>query len=385
MALKYNIGAIGWYNFETLVQALLKAVIGPGVTAFGGSKDEGRDAAFSGNASYPTREEEWAGEWVFQMKSHDVENGNPTNRKSLVSAFPSELKSVLKRHARIDNYVLITNVPLTPKNSDDLHAAARESGFAGNFDVIDGKNVCTLLDNYPQIRRSYPQLLGLADLRELLNQDLYLRGQTYVERWQPELATFVITSAYGRTLALLRERKFAVLDGPPEAGKSTIAAAVALTHVADGFEVIDVRQPDEFFKVWETERQQLFVADDAVGSISLEVDRAEAWSRDLPAVFKRLDADHLLIWTARKYILEEALAHSRLGEAVRDFPGVHEVLVEAGELSLLEKAEMLYNHARHEDLSEPSRELIRKHVYEIILHPNFTPERVRQLVRHVLT
>jgi len=50
LSLKYRISNIGWYNFELLVQTLLKAVIGPGVTSFGGSKDKGRDAAFVGAA-----------------------------------------------------------------------------------------------------------------------------------------------------------------------------------------------------------------------------------------------------------------------------------------------------------------------------------------------
>ena len=44
IGLQYRIAEIGWYNFEKLIQTLLKTIIGPGVTSFGGSKDGGRDA-----------------------------------------------------------------------------------------------------------------------------------------------------------------------------------------------------------------------------------------------------------------------------------------------------------------------------------------------------
>jgi len=66
-----------------------------------------------------------------------------------------------------------------------------------------------------------------------------------------------------------------------------------------------------------------------------------------------LDDNNLLIWTARHYILEEALAASSLGEALDHFPGEHEVVVEIGELRVLEKAEMLYNHAKRAQLKQP--------------------------------
>jgi len=109
----------------------------------------------------------------------------------------------------------------------------------------------------------------------------------------------------------------------------------------------------------------------------------DAWSRDLPGVLRKLDANHLLIWTARHYILEEALAESRLGESVGEFPGTREVLVEVGDLTAQQKGEMLYNHAKLAGLPKKSKKLIKDHFRAIIDHPNFTPERIRQLCQDV--
>ena len=96
MGLKYRIGGIGWYNFETLVQTLLKVVVGPGVTSFGGIKDPGRDAACSGAAPYPSEDTIWHGYWVFQAKYVDVETiGVTQSKRSLIIEFTKEVDRIL--------------------------------------------------------------------------------------------------------------------------------------------------------------------------------------------------------------------------------------------------------------------------------------------------
>jgi hypothetical protein len=384
--LKYRIGALGWYNFETVVQTLLKGLIGPGVTSFGGTKDSGRDATFRGTASFPNDQMQWQGYWVFQVKYIGFEEqGVKAARTELKNTLKKELNSVLTRHqTRPDNYILITNIPLTGDNRDELRIITQEMTFRGNFCSIDGKEMCQFLDLFPQVRRSYPQLLGLADLDKIVNHELYERSEAYVRQWQPRLAKFVWTLQYGDAITTLKNHHFVVLDGPPEAGKSTIAAALALMYATDGFEIVDVRGPGQIFKAYDQVSSQLFVADDAVGSISFDPSLTDQWSRDLPGILSKLNAKHLLVWTARKYVLEEAIAESRLGEAITDFPGVNEVLVEVGKLSRLQKAEILYNHAKQAHLSKAARDLVRLNASRIVNHPDFTPERVRQLAENIL-
>ena len=179
-----------------------------------------------------------------------------------------------------------------------------------------------------------------------------------------------------------------MLDGPPEAGKTTIAAALALIHASEGYEIIDVRSSTDVFrpageevaKGKRREIRRLFVADDAVGSISLDDSLAEGWSRDLPGILITLSSRRLLVWTARRYVLEEALAKSKLRDAVADFPLPNEVLIEVGKLTNMQKAEILYNHAKNAKLGTKQRKLIREHAFQIIAHPDFTPLRISQLV-----
>lgn len=388
MSLKYRIGTIGWYNFETLVQTLLKGVIGPGVTSFGGTKDSGRDAAFLGTAAFPSQDTRWGGEWVFQAKCVDLEiRGAKGARKELLKAFRQECKRILARREPTgwpDNYILLTNVPLTVANRDKLTGLARDAGFEGEFAAVDGKEVCQFLDLFPQIRRSYPQLLGLADLDRIINRKLYLRSEAYVLHWQARLATFVRVTPYDEALKTLRQHHFVVLDGPPETGKSTIAAALALLLATEGFEVVELRTSGELCGAYDPDQPQLYVADDAVGSVAFDPSLTDGWSRDLPGILRKWDGGHLLIWTARSYVLEEAVAESKLSEVVTGFPGAREILVEVDRFTSLEKAEILYNHAKQCPLTEQSRSLIRDHARQIVEHSNFTPERVRQLIENFL-
>jgi hypothetical protein len=90
------------------------------------------------------------------------------------------------------------------------------------------------------------------------------------------------------------------------------------------------------------------------------------------------------VWTARRYILEEALATSRLREAAAEFPRPHEVLVEVGKLSTMQKAEILYNHAKQANLSVKHRKLIRTRAIQIVSHPNFSPLRIHDLTSVIL-
>src|SRR5438045_5190977 len=118
-----------------------------------------------------------------------------------------------------------------------------------------------------------------------------------------------------------------------------MSAGRALIHAAEGFEIVDVRSSNDVFRVsgerdergLKKGKKRLFIADDAIGSISLVAARADEWSRDLPGIIRQLGNNRLLVWTARRYILEEALATSRLSEAEAEFPRPHEVLVKVGD------------------------------------------------------
>jgi hypothetical protein len=113
---KYNLDSLGAQEFERLCQALVQKIIGPGAKVYGMGKDGGREATFRGKAPYPSRQEQWDGDWIFQAKFHDIgQIGPKKSRETLLKELDDELSKITEKYKHpCDNYVLMTNVVLTP-------------------------------------------------------------------------------------------------------------------------------------------------------------------------------------------------------------------------------------------------------------------------------
>jgi len=386
MALKYRFDTLGWYNFENLVQSLLKELIGNGVSSFGGTKDKGREATFHGKAPFPSKEECWEGNWVFQVKYSDTDKlrcGSHGNR--FIRTTINDLESINERNfIQYDIYILITSFELTSMLKDKLYAAVSNSSYRCKFHLIDGKDTCHLLDNHPNIRRSYPQLIALSDLNSIINHSIYIKSEAFLEHWQNELKTFVAVRQYYKAMNTIKNHDFVVLSGPPESGKTTIGAAIALYYVSEGYAAYFINNSEDFFKVYNISEKQIFFADDAIGSVSYDPSTCDRWCADLDGILIKLNPQHRLIWTVRSYILKAALYESKMDESVQGFPGQREVIVEIGELDKLEKALILYNHVKQNNYNTRLKQVIIKLCKYICCHSNYTPEKIRVLVDVIL-
>jgi hypothetical protein len=100
--LRYRLDDLGWYQFEWLVQALLKAELGLGVESWANTHgDIGRDAYFDGALSFPTKTPT-QGPFVFQVKF--IENaaargGDPSD--ALLSAVRKEAARIRLRQGNV--------------------------------------------------------------------------------------------------------------------------------------------------------------------------------------------------------------------------------------------------------------------------------------------
>jgi len=53
--IRYRLDDLGWFQFEALVQSLLKAELGVGVEAWGGRRDYGIDAIVKHRLKFPAK------------------------------------------------------------------------------------------------------------------------------------------------------------------------------------------------------------------------------------------------------------------------------------------------------------------------------------------
>ncbi len=391
---RYRLDDLGWYQFEWLIQSLLKAELGLGVESWGGRRDYGRDAYFTGSLHFPAKHIISDGPFLFQVKF--VENANAAGAKpsgALLDAVRQEAsqieqRSKLRRWKGLKHYTLLTNSPIPAALRKRIKDRLRTAMPKTQVHCLGASDICDLLDKHTSLRRSFPQLLSLRDLDDLLvdaiNKETLERSRSATECAREVVPVFVPTSAYNKAWKVLREHNFVVLEGPPEMGKTAIAWVIALAQLSMGWEAMVCDTPDDFFKLYKIGNQQVFVADDAFGRTEYDPSRGSKWEGQLNRVYRLLDSKHWLIWTSRKHILERALKVMDLQGEASGFPKPAAILVDASQLSTEEKALILYRHARSAGLEDKARNLVRGHARSIVNDSSFTPERIRRFVCETL-
>ena len=113
--LRYHLDDLGWFQFEWLIQSLLKAECGLLVESWGGSGDYGRDSYSKGKLAL-LKNSTTNGPFVFQTKF--VQNANSSNANSetsIIAAIEREIERIkhrieLKQWSKPNYYILMALV-----------------------------------------------------------------------------------------------------------------------------------------------------------------------------------------------------------------------------------------------------------------------------------
>lgn len=391
--LRYRLDDLGWYQFEWLIQSLLKAKCGLGVESWGGNGDWGRDAYSIHSLNFPTTKLS-RGPFIFQAKF--VQEANAAGAKpaeALTQAIRKELGRIKERISNRQwsaprHYVLLTNVSLGADLRVEIYNRIKQSLESSTPTLLGGGDVCDLLDQFWDIARSFPQLLSLRDLDQILanvvNRDILNKSRAAIDAAQHVLPVFVPTQAYSDAWKKLGKHHCVVLEGPPEMGKTAIAWTITTALVSQGWQGVVCDGPEDFFRAYDTGEKQVFVADDAFGRTEYDPTLGKKWERALERVFTQLNQHHLLIWTCRKHILERALKSIDLQGVASGFPKPSAILVDASRLSVQERALILYRHARAAKLHAKAIDLVKANARIIVRNDHFTPERIRRFVTDII-
>ncbi|MGH2860309.1 MAG: hypothetical protein ACRDLT_02245 [Solirubrobacteraceae bacterium] len=372
-AASYRLDELGWLQFERLCELLLLAEAGLTVDGWQGHADECRRVAisaplaFRGVALGPGP----VGVALFWCR-HDPATGNalpdPAERWSSLLDDPA-----LERLAQF-----LVCVNLDAEKAGAMLRPVLPTG--AGLTVCGSRELSESIDAHPEIRAAFPSLLGLRERGSLTGEDARARSSFDVDEAQRLARVFWPTRAYGRARVVLQRHGFVVLTGPPEMGKTAIAAMIALAQLSDGWEAHACTDPDEVHRAFDPERRQVFIADDAFGSTEYRPDAAERWAVALAELLRMLDPRHWLIWTSRPAPLRTGLSRIQRERGAERFPSPAEVLVDASDLDLEEKTLILFRHAKSAGVAGPARRYVQSTGMFIVEHPHFTPERIRRFV-----
>ena len=140
--------------------------------------------------------------------------------------------------------------------------------------------------------------------------------------------------------AVIRSKFFVVLSGPPEMGKTSIGWWLAMSQIANGWQVVECNTPADVFESTNQREAGFLTADDAVGRTEFNVDRGALWETDLSR-FCNGSIKTTCSSGRPGRILERAIREMDLQGKAASFPEPSEVLVQADKLSTKEKALIL--------------------------------------------
>ncbi len=268
--------------------------------------------------------------------------------------------------APLRSVLVLTNVTRTP-------------GLDGvRLTVAGPAEMWSLVRDRPRLRSRLPFLLGVSEPSHLYPDEPRTRSTADLDAAVALARVFVPTRSYARALDVLEQHRFVVLSGPPEMGKTAIARILGLAALSEGWELHECVRPEELWERFAEERAQVFIADDAFGSTEYQPETAERWALELDRALQLLDDRHRLIWTSRPAPLHAALRRIHREHGVERFPQPAHVGVDAADLDIVEKALILFRHAKALSAPESQLEVVRTHGWEIVSHPHFTPERIRR-------
>lgn len=392
---RYRLDELGAIQFEWICQTLLKKYCGLEVEAWGGHSDRGNDAFSKVGVRLPGVSGYLPGPVTFQVKF--VSNANAVGSKpfgALSKAVSAEITKTKSRPAKdglnaAGSYVLLSNTPLSVGSRLKIENQIREAFPKKKIVVQSADDLCSMLDDAPGIRVAYPQILGLRDLNELLEQvvdrTIINRSTLALSRARELASVFFPTNAYREALSKLEANGFVVLTGPPEMGKTAIARMIGLAKLSEGWRCLECRNPDEVLsKLGKQDVPTLFIADDAFGTTEYTPANAFSWAQELDSILRALDSKCWLIWTSRPAPLKLALEKMHLQGKAENFPDPGKILVDASEMTGTEKAMILFRHAKCAGLSEAAKDVLKKFADDIIENPHFTPDRVRKFVSSAL-
>lgn len=292
--MRFDLDHLGWKSFQDLSLGIAEHVYALAVQSFSLGPDAGRDGAAAVLRGTSDAEGPAWGSIAIQCKH----TSRPT-RLTVAHVNPELPKiAALVKAGQCDTYMLFTNRPLSATVESAITKRIKGMGVTRVM-VIGRETIERHLTDDKTLRGRIPRVYGLGDLSEILDERLYL--QTRALLFDDDIAKFVPTAAYFKTIDALAANSFALLLGEPASGKSSILRLVAI-HAADRWESAPlwITSLNEVRTHWNANRtDQLFLLDDAFGSTNFDPERAEQWNRSVDVMRAAINRGARFLLTSR--------------------------------------------------------------------------------------
>lgn len=330
----YNFKNLSHIDFEDLARDLVGAELGKAFEGFAPGPDGGVDGRHC------------CGEGNIILQAKHLEG---SSFSKLCSTMKRERKKLEK--LKCDRYVLVTSRPLTTKNKGTLAEIIGPS-LLSESDIIGATDLQGSLRRHPSVAKSHIKL-WLSEavvLERVLNAASHTRSEFTQDEIEAKLRVYVRNQSFDAALDILEEHHATIIHGPPGVGKTTLAEMLVYAHLAEGWELITLRDLESAFSRIDSSRKQVFYFDDFLGSISLDKISLAKHDSDFVRFLNRMkkSPNARFILTTRSYLLEEAQQYS--DHLSNKMVSWSKHFLDVGHYTRRVRAEILYNHLYHSGL-----------------------------------
>lgn len=355
---------IGWRAFQDLCSQVCEVVLDRPVEIFREAQDGGQDAVFLIPPGPGTQ----------QIGTVQCKHTSEAGKALKVSDLTAELDNVetLVKAGQADTYVFMTNMSVDAPVAIAMRTKLRALGVRKPH-ILGRQYIVRVIRSSAKLRALVPQVYGLGDLTSIVDERLSEQSRALLDSWIPKMRTYVPTSAHRDAVNAISKHGVVLLLGNPSSGKSAIGAIVStIASENPDNTVLALTSPRDFEAGWNpNDPGRFFWIDDAFGSNVLRDDYVQDWASAFSKLRAAIAHGNRFLLTSRKHIYEAA--HRRLGQ--RNLPQFvnKSAVVDVGELTFEEKAQILYNHINFGEQSQSWRSSVKPHLAAIAAVQDFLP------------
>lgn len=362
----YDFSTLNDKDFEELARDLLSAELNKSFQSFTEGKDGGIDLR------YATVKSE--NDIIVQAK-HYLGTGYSGLKSKLKN---EELQKVENMTPKVNRYILVTSVKLTPANKKELKELFKGYLQTTN-DILGQDDLNGLLRKHGDVEKKYYKLWfsNTLVLEKIFQNAVSGRSSFIKEKIEKHIQLYVETKAFKEALNIIRDNKIVLITGIPGIGKSTLANMLTYHILGNDFELVyidsELKDAEDLFD--NSASKQLFYFDDFLGSNYIEIVNSKNSDSKIVNFIERISSskNKYLILTTRSSILNQAKSYrEKLNNANLDDLKYE---IELKDYSNYDKAKILYNHLYFYDLGKKyiSKIFENKNYWKIINHSNYNP------------
>lgn len=355
---------IGWRAFQDLCSQICEVVLGRPVEIFREAQDGGQDAVFL----IP------AGNGVPPIGTVQCKHTSDAVKALKLSDLTAEINHVqeLVKAGQADTYAFMTNMSVDAPVAAAMRSKLRALGVRKPH-ILGRQYIVRVIRSSARLRALVPQVYGLGDLTSIVDERLSDQSRALLDSWIPKLRTYVPTQAHRDAVNAISEHGVVLLLGNPSSGKSAIGAIVStIASENPDNTVLALTSPRDFEAGWNpNDPGRFFWIDDAFGSNVLRDDYVQDWASAFSKLRAAIKHGNRFLLTSRKHIYEAA--RRRLGQRNLAQFADGSAVVDVGELTFEEKAQILYNHVNFGEQSQSWRSNIKPHLAAVAAVSDFLP------------